>query len=382
MRTDRSTDTTIPRRDFLRCLACGGAGIGSATVLGLPAAASSRPARLHEAMHYKRLSRNRTQCLLCPNKCVRSSGRDGQCRARGNRGGSYYSLVHGRPCVIALDEVEKLPLNHFRSQGKAFSLATAGCNLSCHYCQNWMFSQSGPDDVPKSYDLSPEEVVAKAVENKAGAIAYFYTEPTVYYEYMLDIAKQAREHNLKNIMVTAGYINPEPLEEILPFLDAVVLGIKGWNEEFYREYVGGELKYVKQTARILSETKDVWWEAVNLVLPSLNDNMEEIAWMADWLGETTGPERPLHFTRFRPEYRLKRLPMTPASVLTSAREVALERGLKHVYVGNMPGHEGANTICPGCGETVVERMGFMVLSEKVADGKCAFCDRKIGGVWS
>jgi pyruvate formate lyase activating enzyme len=289
--------------------------------------------------------------------------------------------VYGQACVIALDEVEKCPLNHFQVENKVFSIATAGCNLSCQYCQNWEFSQAGPDEVGKVYKLSPRQVVLKAQEHKANAIAYFYTEPTVYYEYMLDIAKLAHEKGLKNIMVTAGYINAEPLQELLPYLDAITIGLKSWNEDFYRRYIGGELVHVKETIKILSGQDKVWWEVVNLIVTSLNDNMQDIAQMSKWLCETAGPYRPLHFTRFRPQYQLKRLPMTPVATLTEARQVAMAQGLKFVYVGNMPGHEGSHTYCPQCGKMIIERLAFKVLEKKISDGQCSYCGCKIGGVW-
>ena len=369
------------RRDFLSRCALAGLGFCAAGTLGRALLAASRSPALKEALYCKALPGGRTQCLLCPNQCVRKDGENGLCHARGNRGGKYYSLVYGRPCVLALDEVEKCPLHHFQVQGRAFSLATAGCNLTCQYCQNWAFSQAGPDEVPKCYDLSPQAAVAKALEHKAGAVAYFYTEPTVYYEYMLDIARLARQRNLKNVVVTAGYVNPEPLRQLLPYVDAVAFGLKGWNDDFYRTYIGGELGHVKEAIKILAASESVWWEVVTLIVPSLNDSMKEIAEMSAWLRDTAGPERPLHFTRFRPEYRLKRLPMTPATTLTKAREVAMQQGLKYVYVGNLPGHEGANTYCPRCGRTIVERLSFTVLKKRIVDGQCAFCNYKIGGVW-
>lgn len=370
------------RREFLSRCALAGAGVCAFAALGRSAWGQTATMNLREALYYRRLADGRTQCTLCPNLCTRGKGEDGLCHARGNRNGTYYSLVYSRPCVVAMDEVEKCPLNHYQVPGKAFSIATAGCNLTCQYCQNWSFSQAGPNDVPKAYDLTPQGVVAEAVRNKAGAIAYFYTEPTVYYEYMLDTAKLARQRGLKNVMVTAGYISPEPLKALLPHIDAVTFGLKGWNEEFYRKVIGCELGHVKDSIRILAAAKGVWWEVVTLVLPGLNDDMTELGAMAAWLRETAGDEVPLHFTRFRPEYRLKRLAMTPAATLTAARAAAMKSGLKYVYVGNMPGHEGGDTWCPKCGKKVVERMGFTVAKKNIANGRCVYCGQVIKGVWS
>lgn len=360
------------------------AASASFTVLGSAAQALTAidgTADLHKAMFYKRLRNGRVQCLLCPNRCIRSHGESGKCRVRANRQGEYYSLVYGKPSVIALDEVAKCPLNHFELPEKVFSIATAGCNLSCLYCQNWEFSQSGPDQVSKVYNLMPRDVVSKAIQNNAAAIAYFYTEPTIYYEYMIDIAKIAHDKGIKNIMVTAGYINTEPLRKLLPHLDAVVLGLKGWNKQYYQKYIGGELKHVINTVETLASQDRTWWEVVNLIVPSLNDNMDDIAAMSHWLYQIAGPTRPLHFTRFRAEYKLRRLPKTPAATLTAARNIAMQAGLQYVYAGNMPGHDGANTFCPKCKKMIVERFGFTVTDKKIDNGRCVYCGHKIEGVW-
>lgn len=334
-----------------------------------------------EALYYEKLVDGEVRCLLCPNGCRRQIGENGKCKSRGNRNGTYYSLTYGRACVIALDEVEKCPLNHYQLNGKVFSIATAGCNLVCQYCQNWEFSQSGPYDVSTTYDLSPRQVVQKAKQYKSPGIAYFYTEPTVYYEYMIDIARIARAEGLKNIMVTAGYINPEPMREALKLIDAVAIGLKGWDDAFYQTYIGGSVEHVKETIELLAGQRTVWWEVVNLIIPSLNDDMDQIAAMSRWLREVAGPDRPLHFTRFRPEYKLKRLPMTPVATLTKARETAINEGLNYVYVGNMPGHEGSHTYCPKCGKRIVERLAFTVIKTTIKNGKCVYCGQTIGGVW-
>lgn len=369
----------LNRKDFL--LRCGALGL---CALGLPdllSAASSKTG-LRKALYWRPMPGGKTQCTLCPNLCVRGEGEVGRCHVRANVGGVLRSLVYGRPCVIALDETEKCPLNHFRLPGKAFSVATAGCNLDCQYCHNWSFAQAGPDEAPKVYSISPEEVVGKALENKASAIAYFYTDPVVFYEYMLDIARLAKAKGLKNIMVTAGYISPDALRQALPLLDAVALGLKGFDDGFYRKYVGCGLEPVKKTVEILAADRRVWWEVVHLILPSLNDDIPRIAAMARWLKTVAGPEVPLHFTRFRPDYRLKRLPVTPAKTLTKAREAAMAQGLKYVYVGNMPGHAGANTFCPSCGKAVVERTGFAVVGSRMKGSRCGYCGAVIKGVWS
>jgi pyruvate formate lyase activating enzyme len=376
-----SESEALTRRRFLCMTAQVGLSCCAGGFLARGVLAADGTSGLKEALYYRGLPDAKTQCTLCPNLCVRGPGEDGQCRARGNRRGRYYSLVYGRPCVIALDSVAKCPLNHYELPSKVFSIATAGCNLTCSYCQNWTYSQAGPDQVPKQLELSPRAVVQKAQQNKASGIAYFYTEPVVYYEYMLDVAKLARARRLTNVMVTAGYISPEPFRAALPLMDAVTFGLKGWDDAFYQEYIGCPLEPVKEAIRVLAQAKNVWWEVVNLIIPSLNDDMADIAAMAQWLRQTAGAERPLHFTRFRPQYKLKRLPITPTATLTKARDTAMAQGLKYVYVGNMPGHQGANTICPNCGKVVVERMAFTVLKKNLKGGRCAFCGHQIGGLW-
>jgi len=281
--------------------------------------------------------------------------------------------------VLALDPIEKCPLFHYQLPGPAFSIATAGCNLACSYCQNWQFSQKPPEET-RNFSMRPSDVVAKALEYKASAIAFFYTEPTIYIEYMKDVARAARSKSLTTVMVTAGSINEKPLADLLELIDAFTIGLKGFTDEYYRTVIKGSLqpvlaaiKQVKASGRHL--------ELVNLLVPTLNDAEGDVSKLVDWVGDHLGTEVPLHFTRFNPQFQLKSLPPTPVPVLERARRLAQKKGLRFVYTGNLPGHEGNHTICPGCGKTVIERLGFQVLKNRLVSGACPDCTQKIPGHW-
>jgi len=319
------------------------------------------------------------QCNLCPLRCLIADGERGHCRVRENRGGRLYSMVYGNPCAVHVDPIEKKPFYHFLPTAPAFSLATAGCNLRCLYCQNWSISQVPPEDTQNA-DLPPEKVVRYAQEYDAPVIAYTYSEPTVFYEYMLDTARLAREAGLRNAVISAGFINTEPLRELCAAVDAIKIDLKGYDEDFYREVCGGELEPVLESIRTIYES-GIHLEIVNLVVPTLNDSLDQLRALARWVARDLSPDVPLHFTRFHPQYKLTNLPPTPIETMERAREAALEEGVRFVYVGNVPGHPGNHTICPACGETLVERQGFAVQEYHLRAGTCAYCGEPIPGVW-
>lgn len=392
MQAEEKMKKSLSRRVFCKNCLAGALGI-VATPLLEPVSESRAEVNIRrkKADYWSALDGKRTKCLLCPNGCVTSPGENGRCRSRGNRDGIYYSLSYGRPCVIALDSIEKSPLYHFQIQGQAFSIATPGCNLACKYCHNWEYSQKGPLDVEKVFDLEPEEVVRRAQKHGVTTMNYFYTEPTIYYEYMMDIARLARRAGMKNVCVTAGYINEEPLRNLIPFIDAFVVGLKGFTEDYYNEYMNGPLEPVKRTLKILSENRKAslmkgsdgtapWFEIVYLVVPGLNDKESEIDAMASWLHENIGQDVPLHFTRFSPAYQLKNLPPTPVGTLDQARKIAMKAGLEYVYEGNLPGSEGAHTYCPVCHKKVIERLGFTVIKNDLHKGRCQ-CGHTLPGNW-
>ncbi|MDP2831100.1 MAG: AmmeMemoRadiSam system radical SAM enzyme, partial [Candidatus Omnitrophota bacterium] len=324
-----------------------------------PEQASQRPIP-RIARYWQKVRENIVQCLLCPRKCVLDAGQRGFCTVRINKGGNLYTLGYGNPVAINIDPIEKKPFFHLAPGEPVFSLAVAGCNMRCLFCQNWQISQSKPDET-QNYSLSPEEVVNLAVKNNCKFIAYTYTEPTVFYEYMLDIAKFARQKGIKNTMHTCGYINPEPLRELLKYMDAVNVDLKGFTEEFYAKIgMFAQLKPVLDTLKIIKE-EGVWLEITNLLIPGFNDDPVKVKEMCVWIKDNLGDEVPLHFSRFMPNFKLKNLPPTPMEKLEEAYKIAKDSGIKYVYIGNVPGNRAENTYCPHCGKIVVSRTGYRIL---------------------
>jgi len=319
------------------------------------------------------------RCNLCPHRCIVADGERGHCRVRENRGGVLYSMVYGNPCAVHVDPIEKKPFYHFLPTAAAFSLATAGCNLRCLYCQNWSISQVPPEET-KNDDLPPEAVVRYAQQYQAPVIAYTYSEPIVFYEYMLATARLAREAGLKSVVVSSGFINQEPLQELCRAVDAIKIDLKGYDEEFYRKVCEAELGPVLETIRTIYAS-GIHLEIVNLVVPTLNDSLDQLRTLARWVARQVSPNVPLHFTRFYPQYKLANLPPTPVETLEEAWQAAREEGLHFVYVGNVPGHPGNNTICPACGKTIITREGFAVTEYHLKNGACAYCGEPIPGVW-
>ncbi|MDP8229534.1 MAG: AmmeMemoRadiSam system radical SAM enzyme [Candidatus Gorgyraea atricola] len=320
------------------------------------------------------------QCLLCPRRCILGNGARGDCRSRMNIDGKLQTLVYGKPCAVHVDPIEKKPLFHYLPSTKSFSIATAGCNLHCMYCQNWEISQREPENT-RNMDLPPEEMVAQAIAAKCSTIAYTYSEPITFFEYAADSARLAHKNGLLNVWVTAGYINPEPLKEATTFVDAANIDLKGMTEKFYNTVCNGTLQPVLDTI-VTMKRSGVWVELTNLIVPTYNDTREDFSKLCEWIVDNVGPEVPLHFSRFWPMYQLKNLPPTPEEVLTLARDIAMSKGIHYVYVGNVPGHDGNNTYCPMCKNTVIGRRGYMILEYNVTEqGKCKFCSHQIPGRW-
>lgn len=334
---------------------------------------------LKQASYYKKLDNNTVQCELCPRRCVIPDKKRGFCGVRENRSGTLYTLVYAKPCAIHIDPIEKKPLFHFMPATTAFSIATAGCNLKCKFCQNWQISQAKPEEVDYVY-LEPPDLIKRAKESGAPTIAYTYSEPTIFYEYMFDIAKLAKKEGIRNIMHSAGHINEEPLRQLCKYLDAANIDLKGFSQEYYNEISLGNLDSVLRTLKILRQ-EGVWVEITNLILPGYNDDEAIIRKMCLWIKENLGSETPLHFSRFWPMYKLTALNPTPLTTLEKARQIALDCGLKYVYIGNIPGHEAENTYCPRCKKIVIKRAGYAILEVNLIDGKCKFCGEKIEGIW-
>jgi pyruvate formate lyase activating enzyme len=321
----------------------------------------------------------KVQCGLCPKNCLIAPGQSGECRVRVNIDGVLRTVVYGYPCSINIDPVEKKPLFHFLPGTPILSLATVGCNLHCRNCQNWEISQANPEDTP-AFPCPPQKVVAVARQNGCRLIAYTYTEPIVYYEYTCDTSKLAREAGLRNVLVTAGYVNREPWQKLLTYTDAITIDIKAIKEEFYRDVCSATLKPV-QDAMVAAKACGVWVEVSNLVISTLNDRPEEIRELCKWIKTNLGAETPLHFLGFFPRYKMQHLPPTSAETLDLARQIALSEGLHYVYIGNVLSKEGQNTYCPGCRKLLIERSGYTILQNRIEDGHCPDCRRQIHGVW-
>ena len=313
-------------------------------------------------------------------------GQSGECRVRVNIDGVLRTVVYGYPCTISVDPVEKKPLAHFLPGTGILSIATVGCNLHCKNCQNWEISQANPEEIPavfysrRKLYWSPQDLVDVTRKANCPSLAYTYTDPIVYYEYTYDTAKLAREAGLRNVLVTAGYINSEPWERLLDFVDAANIDLKAMTDEFYREVCSGTLKPVLN-ALILAKAKGVWVEVTNLLIPTLNDKPEQIRRLVRWIGNNLGAETPVHFSRFFPRHRMLNLPPTSLKTLDTAREIAMEEGLRYVYIGNIASKEGQNTYCPNCRSLILERSGYNILQNNLKDGSCPKCGSKIHGVW-
>jgi pyruvate formate lyase activating enzyme len=390
---DAGIVTDLQRRRLLQGLMAGGcaACLAGAGAL-VPALAQDRAEgrslltrkmgdlQLHPARWWKELEGLRVECGLCPRKCRVADLERGACGVRENHGGRYYTLVHSRPCSIHVDPIEKKPFNHVLPGTPSLSLATAGCNIECKFCQNWEIAQVRPEQV-SAYELRPEQAAALARQYRAPTIACTYTEPVVWAEYVHDIAVAARRAGVRTVLVSNGYILEQPLDDLIEVLGAVKIDLKAYTERYYKEVCGGELKPVLDTLRRL-RSKGMWTEIVVLIVPTLNDSEDEIRGLARFVRRDLGAEVPVHLTRFHPSYRIKNLPRTPVATLERARDIAMAEGLQFVYLGNIPGHPGNSTYCPRCGEVVIRRVGMAVVENRLAGGRCAVCRHPIPGIWS
>ncbi len=319
------------------------------------------------------------QCELCPKSCIIEPGQSGDCRVRINIDGVLRTVVYGFPCSTHIDPVEKKPLFHFLPGTNILSLATVGCNLHCKNCQNWEISQCNPED-SNAFMLGPEKVIELARRYRCPSVAYTYTDPVIYYEYTLETAKLARSRNMRNVLVTAGYINEEPWRRLLEYVDAANIDLKAITDEFYRRVCSATLKPV-QNALVVAKASGIIVEVTNLVIPTLNDKPEEIRQLARWVKENLGSDTPLHFSGFYPRYQMVHLPQTSLNTLEMARDIAKSEGLEYVYIGNVHSKKGENTYCPNCGKLLIERNIYTILRNELKDGTCPACGRRIHGVW-
>ena len=334
----------------------------------------------HEAMFWETLAEQRIKCTLCPRGCEVADVERGYCGVRENQGGKYQTLVYGALCSGNVDPIEKKPLFHYLPGTQAFSIATAGCNIECKFCQNWQISQFRPEQV-NSVLVTPDELVKTCKTQGCPTIAYTYSEPVVYYEYVHDTAALAREQGVGSVMISNGYIQETPLRQLCRHLTGVKIDLKAFTEKFYGEMCAGQLKPVLSTLQTLKDI-GIWFELVVLIVPTLNDSPDEIKQMSEWVLKHLGPDVPMHFTRFHPTYRVTNLPQTPITTLESCRKIALDAGVRYVYAGNVPMHPGENTYCHNCHDELIRRVGFRVTSNQIKDGKCPKCGTTIPGVWS
>lgn len=287
--------------------------------------------------------------------------------------------AYANPCIISVDPIEKLPLHHFLPGVKTLSLATAGCNLRCLYCQNWQQSQARPEQL-HNFSLPPDEAAQKAKEHGIPVLAYTYTEPVVFWEYVMDTSEKAKVLGLKNVVATALFMNREPIRQWCKVTDAFAVALKGFDDEFYRKVIGCPLKPVLDAIVTVKE-QGVWLEVVVLIVPTLNDDMKKIQEMCLWIRRNLGTQVPVHFGRFVPEYKLRDLPRTPVPTLEQCRKIALDVGLQFVYLFNVSPHEGNHTYCPKCQTVVIRRLGFKVTANDIKQGVCPRCKTRLPGIW-
>ena len=345
-----------------------------------------------EALLYDKVEEGRVRCKLCPRRCLIFPDKAGYCGVRQNLAGTLYTLIYGKVSSINADPIEKKPLFHFYPGSKVLSLGTIGCNMRCIHCQNWQISHVLPvkaidenkvfnvvEPIPTEY-ISPEDLVDMALKYRCKGIAWTYNEPTIWLEYALDGAKLAREKGLYTVFVTNGYITPEALDTIGPYLDAFRVDVKGFTNDFYRKLAQVPNWETILEAAVRAKTKwNMHVEIITLIIPTWNDDEPQLRSIADWITDELGELTPWHVTRFMPYLELSNLPPTPVETLEKARNIGFEAGLKYVYIGNVPGHPGENTFCHNCKKLLVERSGYEIGEMNLTpSGQCGFCNKNIG----
>ncbi len=335
---------------------------------------------MQDALFYKNLNSGRVECYLCPHYCKLKAGQIGFCRVRKNVDGKLKSLVYGKPYVVNVDPIEKKPLYHFLPGTKILSIGTAGCNMACKYCQNCDLSATQYQE-SRAIDLPPERVAQLAVHYESSSIAYTYNEPTIYAEYAMDCAAMGRKMNLKNVMVTNGYINPEAIDKVYENIDAANVDLKAFNENFYTKQTLSHLQPVLYCLKHLKELNK-WVEITTLVIPGYNDDENEIISMCKWIIEELSPLVPLHLTAFHPNYQFSHVPATTPSQLMKLHKLARDAGLKYVYVGNIGQNDASNTYCHNCSALLIKRSWYHNQIVNLADGRCTRCNSNIPGIFN
>jgi pyruvate formate lyase activating enzyme len=327
----------------------------------------------HPARYWVRLEDGRIRCELCPRLCKLKNGQRGLCFVRQNIGDELVLTTYGRSSGFCVDPIEKKPLNHFHPGSAVLSFGTAGCNLACRFCQNWDISKSRQVDTLAD-EASPETIARAASELGCRSVAFTYNDPVIFLEYAVDVATACRQYGVATVAVTAGEILAEPRIEFFAAMDAANVDLKAFSEDFYRKQCGGELEPVKETIVYLVRETDVWIELTTLLIPGLNDSDAELGEMTSWVVEALGPDVPMHFTAFHPDYKMTDVGPTPSATLTRARTIAKNNGVRHAYTGNVHDEAGGSTICSGCGEVLIGRDWYRLTRWKLTDdGRCASC---------
>jgi len=335
---------------------------------------------MKEAYLYEKQEDRKVRCHLCNHRCLIKDGLRGICGVRENRGGTLFSLVYGQVIARHVDPIEKKPLFHFLPGTSSYSIATAGCNFKCLFCQNADISQMPKDrNQILGEEMTPEIVLEEALRSRSSTISYTYTEPTIFFEFALDIARPAASRGLRNIFVSNGYMTEECLKEISPNLHGANVDLKGFSEKYYKELCGAKLKPVLKTLELMKKM-NVWVEVTTLLVPGLNDSKEELQQLAKFL-VNLDPDIPWHISRFHPTYRLTNVRATPPESIRKAKDIGYEAGLKYVYTGNLPGDDGEKTFCHQCKELLIDRYGFYVRKNVIANSRCPKCSAEIPGVW-
>ncbi len=339
---------------------------------------------MKETLLYGKFNDNAVRCNLCHHRCIIQNGQRGICGVRKNENNKLVSLVYGQPLALNVDPIEKKPLFHFLPGSFAFSLGTLGCNFGCLFCQNWEISQTPKKEYPHlrpfaSQKWPPSKIVTEALKNNCQSIAYTYNEPTVFLEYALEIMKLAREANLKNVWVSNGYMTPETLRLIAPYLDAINIDLKSFSKKFYREICGAKLEIVLENLKNIKK-QGIWLEVTTLIIPQKNDSSRELKQIASFIFRNLGTDVPWHLSRFYPAYKMATIPITSRETIEKAIRIGKKIGLKYVYAGNLPKSPYENTYCPACNNVVIERTGYIVRRFD-KDGRCPQCSTKIAGVF-
>ncbi len=329
---------------------------------------------------YAEVVPNGVQCRICPHNCILREGMVSRCKTHEVKDGQLFSIAYGNPCAAHVDPVEKKPFFHFLPASSSFSIATAGCNFSCLNCQNAEISQNSPQETRNAIML-PEKVVEGALKNECKSIAYTYSEPVAFYEYMFDTARYARSYGIRNLLVSNGFINEKPLQDLSEFLDGANIDLKCFSDETYKKLTGGSMQPVLNSLKILKAER-VWLEITNLIIPGWTDDLKLIRNMCEWLVVNGFENSPLHFSRFHPLYKLTSLPPTSLEILEQAYKIACETGIRFVYTGNVTGTSSENTYCPSCKKLLIERRGYTIRGNNLSEGVCKFCHTKIPGVWT